>query len=135
MKHRILKIVKFPALSLAVAVMSVSASAADRIEGRVEGGGGPIPRADVTLWVAGPGAPQKLTETHTSDDGSFSLTVAREEDGAGVLYLIAKGGEAKVGAGKGTNPAITLMATLGTASPQRVTINELTTVASAWTGA
>jgi streptogramin lyase len=135
MKHTILQTVKYAALFLTVALMSVSATAADRIEGRVEGGGGPIAKADVTLWVAGPGAPKRLAETQTRDDGSFDLTVASEKDGAGVLYLIAKGGEAKVGAGKGPNPAITLMATLGTAPPERVTINELTTVASAWTGA
>ena len=52
-----------------------------------------------------------------------------------MLYLIAAGGNAKVKSAKGPNPAITLMATLGTKAPARVTINELTTVASAWTGA
>lgn len=85
--------------------------------------------------MAGPDAPKKLTKTQTTDDGSFDLTIAGEKDGADVLYLIAKGGDAKVGAGKGPNPAITLMATLGTEPPERVTINELTTVATVWTGA
>ena len=42
-----------------------------------------------------------------------------------MLYLIAEG----------PNPAIALMTTLGTAPPQRVTINEHTTIASAWTAA
>jgi hypothetical protein len=101
----------------------------------VEGGGGPIAKASVTLWEAGPGAPQKLAETQTKDDGSFDLKSTGRKDDAGVLYLIAKGGEPKVGGDKGPNPAITLMATLGTTSPQRVTINEYTSVASAWTGA
>jgi len=127
--------VKLVATSLAIALASVSTFAADRIEGRVEGSGLPIAKADVALWMAGPGAPQKLAETQTGDDGSFDLAIGGESSGAGVLYLIAKGGVAKAGAGNRPNPAIALMATLGTAPPQRVTINELTTVASAWTGA
>jgi len=105
------------------------------IGGKVEGGGGPIAEATVTLWGAGRGAPQKLAETKTKDDGSFDLESAGGKDDAGVLYLIAKGGEPKVGGDRGSNPAITLMATLGTTPPKRVTINELTSVASAWTGA
>jgi len=117
------------------ALFSVSASAADRIEGRVEGGGRPIAKAAVTLWEAGPGAPRKLAETQTTDDGSFGVTVAGDRDGIGVLYLIAKGGNAMMDAGTQPNAAIALMATLGTQPPQRVTINELTTVASAWTSA
>jgi streptogramin lyase len=105
------------------------------IGGKVEGGGGPIAKATVTLWAARPGAPQKLAEAQTKDDGSFDLESAGGKDDAGVLYLIAKGGEPKVGGDRGSNPAITLMATLGTTPPKRVTINEFTTVASAWTGA
>jgi streptogramin lyase len=123
------------ALFSIVALTSISASAADRIKGRVEGGGGPIAKADVTLWITGPGAPQKLAETQAADDGSFDVTIAGNRESTSVLYLIAKGGEAKAGAGKGPNPTIALMATLGTEPPQHVTINELTTVASAWTAA
>ena len=89
----------------------------------------------MTLWVAGPGAPQKLAETRTSEDGSFVLERGGGNDAAGVLYLIAKGGAPKAGANTGANPAITLMTTLGSSAPQRATINELTTVASAWTAA
>jgi hypothetical protein len=63
------------------------------------------------------------------------LALSKERDAARVLYLIAAGGESKRASGKGPNPATTLMATLGTKPPERVTINELTTVASAWTGA
>jgi len=115
--------------------MTVPASAADRIEGRVEGGGGPIAEADVSLWVTTSSAPRKLAATQTADDGSFELTTAGEKDAAAVLYLIAEGGEAKTAAGKGPNPATTLMATVGAEPPERVTINELTTVASVWTAA
>jgi streptogramin lyase len=103
--------------------------------GKVEGGGGPIAKATVTLWSAGPDAPQKLAETQTKDDGSFEFEGAGGKHDAGVLYLIAKGGTPKAGDNKQPNPAITLMALLGTTPPKRVTINELTTVASAWTGA
>lgn len=127
--------VKCAALTISVALMSVSSFAADRIEGRVKAGGAAISGADVTLWLAGPGVPQKLAEAKTNDDGSYDLLLADGKGDAGVLYLIAAGGESKLTSGKGPNPAITLMATLGTKPPERVTINELTTVASAWTGA
>ncbi len=79
--------------------------------------------------------PRKLGEATTNDDGSYDLALAGERGEDGVLYLVAAGGEAKTAAGKGANPATTLMAILGTEPPERVTINELTTVASAWTGA
>jgi DNA-binding beta-propeller fold protein YncE len=105
------------------------------IGGKVEGGSSPIAKATVTLWAAGPGAPQKLAETQTKDNGSFDLRFGEGNARGTVLYLIAKSGEPKVGGTKGPNPAITLMAMLGTMAPKRVTINELTTVASVWTGA
>jgi hypothetical protein len=136
MKQKLFTVLTLHAALLAtVGLGCASAAAAELIEGRVEGGGGPIAKATVTLWAAGPGAPQKLAETQTKDDGSFDLASAGGKDDAGVLYLIAKGGEPKVGGDKGPNPAITLMATLGATPPKRVTINELTTVASAWTSA
>jgi len=122
-------------LGVIIALKSVSALAADRIEGQVEGGGQPVAKSQVTLWLAGPGAPRKLASTATKSDGSFTLQSAGKKGDAGVLYLVAKGGVVKAGAGKGSNPAIKLMASLGTTPPKRVTINELTTVASAWTGA
>jgi len=134
-KHTILRTVKCAVLLSTVALASVSAAAADRLQGRVQGGGVPIAEAKVTLWEARPSAPQKLAETQTREDGGFDLTIAGGKDGNGALYLTAEGGEAKTGAGTGANPAIGLMATLGSVPPQRVTINELTTVASVWTAA
>lgn len=124
-----------PALLFTTTFMAVAASAGDRLAGRVEGSGVPIAKADVSLWVTTSNASRKLAETQTTDDGSFEFTTAGEKDNAGVLYVVAEGGVAKVGAGTKPNPAITLMVTLGTEPPERVTINELTTVASAWTGA
>lgn len=123
------------ATAISLALMSVSAFAADRIEGQVETGGAPVSGADVTLWLAGPGAPRKLAEAKTNGDGRYDLALAGGGSDTGVLYLIAAGGESKLNSAKGPNPAITLMTTLGTKAPERVTINELTTVASAWTGA
>ena len=52
-----------------------------------------------------------------------------------MFYLVAKGGTPKVAEVKGANDAIALMALLGNSLPQKVTINELTTVASAYTAA
>lgn len=126
----IVTVLLFASLSWATAV-----SATDSIEGRVEGGGSPIVKADVTLWVATAGAPRKLAQTKTHDDGGFKLSTAGKKDNAGVLYLVAEGGIAKAGSGSKPNPATTLMATLGTEALPYVTINELTTVASVWTGA
>ncbi len=134
MKHIFRRTMNCAVLFFTLALVPVSTLAASRIEGRVEGAGKPVAGAGVTLWLAGPDSPEKLAETKTKDDGSFDLTVG-SKTGGGVLYIIAKGGEARAGAGKGSNPAITLMATLGTAPPPHATINELTTVASAWTGA
>ncbi len=125
MTYQIKRTIRCAIFFIVVTFLPVLASADDRIEGRVEGGGLPIAKADVTLWAAGSGAPRKLAVSQTGDDGKFDMTLGGEKKGAGVLYLIAKG----------PNPAITLMATLGTAPPEHVTINELTTVASAWTGA
>jgi len=112
-----------------------SAPAQSRIEGRVEGGGTPIVRADVTLWLASDGAPRRLAQATTGDDGSFAVTFGGNDGNAGVLYLVAQGGEAGTGARGRPNPAIALLATLDRVPAARVTINELTTVASVWTGA
>jgi streptogramin lyase len=85
----------------------------------------PISGAEITAWRAGPGAPEKLGNSRSGEDGSYALTLTEGADGSGVTYLIAKG----------PNPAATLMATLGAETTARVTINDLTTVASVWTAA
>jgi hypothetical protein len=51
------------------------------------------------------------------------------------LYLIAKGGEPTINKGVGDNPAIGLLAALGSKPPTKIVINEMTTVASVWTHA
>jgi len=110
-------------------------ASAQQLVGTVNGGGGPIAKSTVTLWVAGEGDPTKLSEAITGEDGAFRFEVDVQKAGGSVTYLIARGGEPKMASSQGANPAIALMATLGATLPQQVTINELTTVASAWTGA
>ncbi len=128
-------IAKGAALAMAVAAMSIPAFSQDRIEGRVAVGGAPIAGAKVTVWQAGSDAPRELASATTDDAGSYSVSIADGRDAGGVLYLVAKGGTAETAADTGLNAATTLMALLGPEPPQRVTINELTTVASAWTAA
>lgn len=127
---------RLPLLAFAfVTVNFGQVAAAEQLAGYVNGGGGPIANSTVTLWAAGEGAPVKLSETRSGDEGAFRFEFDTQKAGDGVLYLIARGGEPKIGGSRGANPAIALMATLGTTAPKDVTINELTTVASVWAGA
>lgn len=119
-------------LTLAAAIMAGSGFAQDSIEGRVVVGGAPIAGAEVSLWLAGPGAPEKLISTQTDDDGNYDLTHTATSNETSVLYLVAEGGAVK---DKAPNPATTLMALLGNEPPLKVTISELTTVASAYVAA
>lgn len=122
-------------LAIAVAFFATSAAAQERIQGSVVVGSAPIAGADVTLWLAGQGAPQRLVGSRTKDDGTFDLTIADRTDDGGVLYLVAEGGEARKAGRTGPNPATVLMATLGAEPLAHVTVNELTIVASVWTAA
>src|SRR5215467_8175540 len=54
--------------SVPVATLSVSA-----LSGRVTGARTPIVGATVTLWAAGPGAPQQIAQARTDADGHFSM--------------------------------------------------------------
>ena len=133
---------KFSRQNLAIVIVAVAfvsvnvrAIAAD-LSGRVQGAGSPIAGATVTLYAAGPGAAAQLAHGKTGDDGTFRLDVGankRKESAGKVLYLVAKGGTPKGGAGKGASDAIGLMVVLGSAVPKKVTINEFTTIASAMT--
>src|SRR5215813_4621531 len=123
---------------LAVGVLGyacVPASAAVRIEGQVQAGGGAVANSTVTLWAASAGEPRQLAQTTTNSDGRFELS-SQETVGQDVsLYMIAKGGEATVSKGSGDNPAIALLLVLGNAPANKVVVNEMTTVASVWTHA
>jgi hypothetical protein len=111
------------------------ATAAVRIEGQVQAGGGPLANSAVTLWAASAGEPKQLAQARSGSDGRFEFA-SQDTPGADVvLYLVAKGGEATVNKGSGDNPAIALLSVLGNTLPSTVVINEMTTVASVWTHA
>jgi hypothetical protein len=121
------------ALAVSALLLAVQASAANGIKGQVLVGGGPIAESTVTLWEASASAPKKLAETKSNDDGRFEIRGQGHPDS--ILYLVATGGEPKAKASGGDNAAIVLMTVLESNPPERVVINELTTVASAFTAA
>jgi len=126
---------KFVLGSLTLCVLlAVTASAADSVKGQVLGGGAPIAKSTVTLWEASAGAPKQLGQTKSNDDGRFEVR-AKGASKDGIFYLVATGGVAKASKSGGDNPAIALLAVVGSNPPASVTINELTTVASAFTNA
>jgi len=108
------------------------ATAAVRIQGQVQVGGGPLANSAVTLWAASAGQPRQLAQTRTSSEGRFALGSQETLGADAVLYLVAKGGAA---AGHGDNPAIAMLLLLTNAPRPKVVINELTTVASSFTAA
>ncbi len=122
-------------LALVVATLTASAAPAYGLglEGEVRGGGAAIAGAEVTLFASGPGKAVRLGAAETDAAGRFSFADVRPPAGA-VLYLVASGGRPRGGAGA-ANPAIGLLAVLGSAPPRHVVVNELTTVASVWTAA
>jgi hypothetical protein len=100
-----------------------------RIEGRVEAGGAALANSNITMWAAGVVEPRQLAQTKSGRDGRFALT-ANEPSTEASVYLVAKGGEAAVSKARGDNPAIALLAVLGSKPSTTVTINELKTVAA-----
>jgi len=52
---------------------SAPTAAAVRIEGLVQGGGGPLANSTVTLWAASTGQPRQLAQARTNIDGQFEL--------------------------------------------------------------
>jgi hypothetical protein len=124
MRRLVISVLLTSALMLASEV-----SLAAPIAGRVMGSGAPIANSTVTLWATGADSPRQLAQARTAADGSFSIDAPAP--GEASLYLVAQGGQ-RSGAG-GDNPAIALIAVLGSAPPARVVVNEFTTVASVWT--
>jgi hypothetical protein len=112
------------------------ALAADSIKGQVLIGGAPVARSTVRLWTASTGEPKQLAQTTTGTDGRFEFRAKSALGKDTVLVVVAKGGQPTASkAAGGDNPAIALMVLLGTTVPKKVTVNELTTVASAFTAA
>ena len=126
--------------STAVVVLTAALSAAspalgEVVRGQVLGGGAPIDNSNVTLWAATAGAPKQLAQARTSADGRFAIKAAGAPGKEAILYLVAKGGRPTANRASGDNPGIALMTVVGEKPPARVTINELTTLASVWTHA
>jgi streptogramin lyase len=110
-----------------------TASCAEHLSGQVLGAGAPIASSTVVLWEAGSNAPKKLAEAKTNDQGQFEIRFADTLGADAILYLVATGGVPKAQKGSGDNPAIGLLAVLGNKPPDKVVINEFTTIASIWT--
>jgi len=127
--------ISFAALALGVLVSAVPVSTAGAFNGQVVGGGHPIAGSTVTLYAASASAPKELGRARTGDDGRFALNAASDPGKDAILYLVAQGGTPATHKAAGNNPAIALMSVLGATAPKTVTIDELTTVASVWTGA
>jgi hypothetical protein len=117
-------------VAISALLFSVSAFAADTIDGAVMGAGSPIAKSTVTLWSAGADRPQKLAQAQTDDAGKFSLGLTSPTDSERSLYLVAEGGEPTAHKGGGGNPATALLAVLGSSHPARVVVDEMTTIAS-----
>ena len=122
-----------PALIAALALISAGTASAAPLEGQVIGAGAPIVNSTVTLWQAGSGAPRQLAQGRSGADGRFSLAAPDAPLSEGSLYLVARGGTPAAGKASADNPAIALLSVLGAKAPAKVTINEMTTVASVWT--
>ncbi|MDQ3021787.1 MAG: hypothetical protein M3R36_14630 [Bacteroidota bacterium] len=104
-----------------------------RISGTVYGSGSPVSGATLTLYAAGTGAPTQLAQSTTDNDGKFKIKADNISDA--VLYLIAKDGKISGAANQNPSNSLTLMSLLGNEPPSNVVVNELTTVASAFTAA
>jgi hypothetical protein len=94
-----------------------AATAAVRIEGKVQAGGGPVANSTVTLWADSAGEPTQLAQARTGDDGSFALNADATPGPGESLFVVAKGGVASVNKGAGDNPALAFLAVLGGEPP------------------
>jgi streptogramin lyase len=127
-RHHLLSLVVVAVLYTATTVVASDLAVS------VQGAGKPITGSTVTLFAGSTGAPAKLAQGRTDDQGAIKLTYDNSPADS-VLYVIAKGGTPKAAADKGPNDAIALLAVLGGTPPKSVVVNEITTVASAWTSA
>jgi hypothetical protein len=89
----------------------------------------------VSLWAASADAPARLAQVQTDADGRFVVSVDATPGGASSLYLVASGGAPAISKAGGDNKGIDLLAVLEKDPPTKVVVNELTTVASAFTNA
>ena len=116
-------------------ISAAPAIAAVSLNGQVLGAGAPITNSTVTLYSASAGAPKQLAQAKTGAGGRFTLNAADVPGKEAILYVVAKGGTPAANKAGGNNSGIALLSVLGATPPKTVTINELTTVASAFTAA
>jgi hypothetical protein len=131
MKHKLFPMAVVVTV-VAAGLFSTASISAATLTGQVLGGGAPIANSAVTLWAASATVPKQVAQATTGADGRFTINAPDTAAPGTSLYLVAKGGQ--VGAGS-ENPAIALLTVLGAKAPAKVTINEMTTVASVWTHA
>jgi len=120
---------------LLAAMNANSAFCAEHLSGQVLGAGVPIASSTVVLWEGGSTTPKKLAEAKTNEQGQFEIRFADAAGADAILYLVATGGVPKAQKTSADNPAIALLAVLGNKPPNKVVINEFTTIASVWTNA
>jgi hypothetical protein len=110
----------------AVAVLASPANAA-QLSGRVLAGDLPVEASRVTLYAGGARAAARLASATTNSRGRFTLSYTSPRRDA-VIYAVAAGGRTPA------HRALRLMAVTdpANASPRRLTVNELTTVAAAY---
>jgi hypothetical protein len=126
-------VVKSKTILLAAAtawiIGAVTGASAATVQGQVELGGGKVIGSAVTLWAASTGAPREIGRAITNANGQFSITGSADGDD---LYLLAQGGKRLTGGSDINGAGVTLLALLGDKPPEKVVVNELTTVASAY---
>ena len=107
--------------------LTLSAVARADFSGKVEFNNDGVADATVELWTSGTTAqPQKIGSAASDDDGGFRISDATIPAN-GVHYFVARF--------KTTRASVALLCIPGRGSGNVVTINELTTVASAFTSA
>ena len=85
----------------------------------------PLKEAQIILWKATEkSAPEKMQEKTSGDAGDFSFSDIKDLEGQGSFYITAQ---------DPSNKAAALMSVIGSELIPKVTINELTTVASIFT--
>src|SRR5215211_7801257 len=113
--------------SLAVVAGPATVAHADQLSGRVVADSRPVDASRVSLYASGARTAARLASATTDSRGRFALSYISPRR-APVLYAVAPGGRTPA------RRALRLMAVADPAgaSPRRLTINELTTVAAAY---
>ncbi len=101
------------------------------LSGSVSSGGSGIGSSVVSLYAArSSGAPDRLGQNRTADDGTFSIKYNAPLSDDAVLYVVAEGGRNE--AGVVLPDSFAMAAAIGTDPVPTVVVNEITTVATAY---